>query len=102
MTDKRKWVLIYRDEACGEPLFFSTTEGRGTPVWSGDTKFVLDDGTVAYAGIDTIHFDKKSDADTLAFNMVMYDKRYMDHLYVEECSIEGCKECSPCAKTSGP
>lgn len=90
---KKKWVLVYRDDARGEPLFFSEVEGRKTPVWAGDSKFVLDDGTVAYAGIDMVHFDERSDADTLAFNMVMYDKKYMDLLCVEECSAEGCKEC---------
>lgn len=90
----KKFLLVYRQEGReSDQLFFSEVDGRNGPVWSGDNRFVLDDGTLACTAFNPVHFDK-GDAETLAFNMVTYDKMYLDRLSVEECSFSDCKECS--------
>lgn len=87
-----KWLVVYSEEDGLEPLYFSSAEGRDNPVWSSDRKFVMDDGGIVVTDVKPIHFEK-ADAEALAFNFVMYDKKYMDRLDVVECSLKDCSEC---------
>ena len=88
-----KWLLVFMEEGGLEPLYFSHANNRDVPVWSSDRKFVMDDGGVVVTGVEPIHFEKKEDAEALAFNFVMFDKKYMDRLDVAECRLKECPEC---------
>jgi hypothetical protein len=88
----RKWLVVYVEEGSSEPLYFSSAKDRDNPVWAGSAKFVTDDGGVVTTGVEPIHFEK-ADAETLAFNFVMYDKRYLDRVNAVECPLTDCREC---------
>lgn len=87
-----KWLVVYVEEDGAEPLYFSSATDKDTPVWSSDGKLVMDDGDIVMSGVQPMHYAREG-AETLAFNFITFDKKYMGKVSAVECPLRDCSEC---------
>ena len=87
-----KWLLVYQEGDGKEPLYFCVRKGLENPVWAPIIPIEAY-GSMVFPPVDPVHFER-ANAETLAFNFIMYDEKYIGRLEVVECATKGCSKCS--------